>query len=314
MEVLAKILNIAIFASTLRIATPILLASLGGVMSERSGVINIGLEGMMLMGAFGAAAGSYFFGAWMGLLIGITVGGLMGLIHAFMSVTIKANQIISATAINILAVGLPNILVPMLWPGYHAMTPVVPVIKDIRLPLIADIPVIGPIIGNQNPIVYIALLLVPVIYFLLFRTVLGLRIRSVGEHPRAADTLGINVAKMRYIAVVISGLLAGLGGAFLSIGYQSQFSTAMTQGRGFIGLAAMIFGRWKPVGALYACLIFGFADAFQAAAQSAGVPIPADILLALPYVLTLVALVGLVGKKAVSPAANGKAYTKETKE
>ncbi len=132
MEVLAKILNIAIFASTLRIATPILLASLGGVMSERSGVINIGLEGMMLMGAFGAAAGSYFFGAWTGLLIGIAVGGLMGLIHAFMSVTIKANQIISATAINILAVGLPNILVPMLWPGYHAMTPVVPVIKDFQ--------------------------------------------------------------------------------------------------------------------------------------------------------------------------------------
>ena len=310
MEMLEKIFNIAIFASTLRIATPILLASLGGVMSERSGVINIGLEGMMLMGAFGAAVGSYFYGPWTGILIGIAIGGLMGLLHAFMSVTVKANQIISATAINIFAVGFPNIMVPIIWPGYHAITPVVPVIKDIRLPLIADLPVIGTIIGNQNPIVYIALILVPIINYFLFRTPLGLRIRSVGEHPKAADTLGINVAKMRYIAVISSGFLAGLGGAFLSIAYQSQFSRAMTQGRGFIGLAAMIFGRWKPVGAFVACLLFGFADALQASAQSAGVPIPPELLLAAPYVLTLVALVGLIGKRAVGPAANGKPYEK----
>ncbi len=310
MEMLEKIFNIAIFASTLRIATPILLASLGGVMSERSGVINIGLEGMMLMGAFGAAVGSYFYGPWTGILIGIAIGGLMGLLHAFMSVTVKANQIISATAINIFAVGFPNIMVPIIWPGYHAITPVVPVIKDIRLPLIADLPVIGTIIGNQNPIVYIALILVPIINYFLFRTPLGLRIRSVGEHPKAADTLGINVVKMRYIAVISSGFLAGLGGAFLSIAYQSQFSRAMTQGRGFIGLAAMIFGRWKPVGAFIACLLFGFADALQASAQSAGVPIPPELLLAAPYVLTLVALVGLIGKRAVGPAANGKPYEK----
>lgn len=310
MEMLEKVFNIAIFASTLRIATPILLASLGGVMSERSGVINIGLEGMMLMGAFGAAVGSYFYGPWTGILIGIAIGGLMGLIHAFMSVTVKANQIISATAINIFAVGFPNIMVPIIWPGYHAITPVVPVIKDIRLPLIANLPVIGTIIGNQNPIVYIALILVPIINYFLFRTPLGLRIRSVGEHPKAADTLGINVAKMRYIAVISSGFLAGLGGAFLSIAYQSQFSRAMTQGRGFIGLAAMIFGRWKPVGAFIACLLFGFADALQASAQSAGVPIPPELLLATPYVLTLIALVGLIGKRAVGPAANGKPYEK----
>ncbi len=310
MEILAKILRVAILASTLRIATPVLLASLGGVMSERSGVINIGLEGMMLMGAFAAAAGSFFLGPWTGLLLGVLIGGLMGLLHAFMSVTVKANQIISATAINILAVGLPNIIVPMLWPGHFAMTPVVPVIKDIRLPFIASTPVIGDIIGHQNPVVYVAFLLVPIIHYLLFRTRLGLRIRAVGEHPRAADTLGINVYKMRYIAVICSGLLAGLGGAFLSIAYQSQFSKAMTAGRGFIGLAAMIFGRWRPAGALIACLIFGFADAFQAAAQSAGVPIPPDLLLALPYVLTLIALVGLVGKKAISPAASGKPYIK----
>ncbi len=308
MELLSKLFNLIIVASTLRIATPILLASLGGVMSERSGVINIGLEGMMLMGAFAAAAGSYFLGPWPGLLFGVLVGGLMGLVHAFMSVTVRANQIISATAINILAVGLPNILVPIIWPGHFAMTPVVPVINDINIPIIENIPVIGPVIGHQNPIVYIAFILVPVIHFVLFKTRLGLRIRSVGEHPRAADTLGVNVYRMRYIAVTTSGLLAGLGGAFLSIAYQSQFSMAMTAGRGFIGLAAMIFGRWKPFGALIACLIFGFADAFQAAAQAAGVPVPPDLFLALPYVLTLVALVGLAGKTAVSPAANGKPY------
>ena len=279
-------------------------------MSERSGVINIGLEGMMLMGAFAAAVFSYFLGPWPGVLLGVFVGGLMGLLHAFMSVTVKANQIISATAINILAVGLPNILVPVIWPGHFAITPVVPVVKDLRIPVIAGIPGIGKIIGEQNPVVYIAIILVPVIHFLLFKTRLGLRIRSVGEHPRAADTMGVNVSRMRYIAVILSGALAGLGGAFLSICYQSQFSSAMTAGRGFIGLAAMIFGRWKPIGAFIACLIFGFADAFQAAAQSAGVPIPPDLLLALPYVLTLVALIGLAGKKAVSPAASGKPYLK----
>ena len=310
MDLMFKLFSLTVFASTLRIATPVILASLGGCMSERSGVINIGLEGMMLMGAFSAVAGSYFFGAWMGVLIGVLAGGLMGLLHAFMSVTIKANQIISATAINIMAVGLPNILIPVIWPGHFGISPTVPVVADIHLPIISSIPVIGKIFGHQNPIVYLTLLLVPAISFLLFKTRLGLRIRSVGEHPQAADTLGINVYKMRYIAVTMSGLLAGLGGAFLSICYQSQFSSAMTAGRGFIGLAAMIFGRWSPKGALLACLLFGFADAFQASAQAAGVPIPPELMLSFPYVLTLIALVGLFGKTAVSPAANGKPYFK----
>ncbi len=310
MSLFVKLFNLAVFASTLRIATPLILASLGGCMSERSGVINIGLEGMMLMGAFTAVVGSYFIGPWAGLLLGVCAGGLMGLLHAFMSITIGANQIISATAINIMAVGLPNILIPVIWPGHFGISPTVDVIGDIHVPLISSIPVVGRIIGHQNPVVYIALILVPVIHFLLFRTRLGLRIRSVGEHPRAADTLGINVYRMRYIAVTMSGLLAGLGGSFLSICYQSQFSSAMTAGRGFIGLAAMIFGRWSPGGALLACLLFGFADAFQAGAQAAGVPIPPELMLAFPYVLTLIALIGLFGKTAVSPAANGKPYLK----
>jgi len=310
MDLFIKLFSVSIFASTLRIATPLILAALGGCMSERSGVINIGLEGMMLMGAFTAVVGSFLFGPWIGLLMGVCAGGLMGLLHAFMSVTLGANQIISGTAINIIAVGIPNILVPVIWPGHFGISPTVPVIPDLRIPFLADIPVIGRIFGKQNPVVYMALILVPVIHFLLFRTRLGLRIRSVGEHPRAADTLGVNVYGMRYIAVVISGLLAGLGGSFLSICYQSQFSASMTAGRGFIGLAAMIFGRWSPIGAMLACLLFGFADAFQAGAQAAGVPIPPDLMLAFPYVLTLIALVGLLGRTALSPAANGKHYQK----
>lgn len=310
MDLMFKLFSLTVFASTLRIATPVILASLGGCVSERSGVINIGLEGMMLMGAFSAVVGSYFLGAWMGVLMGVLTGGLVGLIHAFMSITIKANQIISATAINIMGVGLPNILIPVIWKNHYGISPTVPVVADVHLPIVSSIPVIGEIIGHQNPIVYLTLLLVPAISFLLFKTRLGLRIRAVGEHPRAADTLGINVYLMRYIAVTLSGVLAGLGGAFLSICYQSQFSMAMTAGRGFIGLAAMIFGRWTPKGALLACLLFGFADAFQAAAQAAGVPIPPELLLSFPYVLTLIALVGLFGKIAVSPAANGKPYFK----
>ncbi|MEW6549473.1 MAG: ABC transporter permease [Spirochaetota bacterium] len=310
MELFIKLFSVSIFASTLRIATPMILAALGGCMSERSGVINIGLEGMMLMGAFSAVVGSHFFGPWAGLACGVLAGGAMGLLHGFMSVSLGANQIISGTAINILAVGIPNILVPVIWPGHYGISPTVPVIPEMRIPVLADIPVLGTILGRQNPVVYIALVLVPVVHFLLFKTKLGLRIRSVGEHPRAADTLGVNVYLMRYTAVSISGLLAGLGGAFLSICYQSQFSASMTAGRGFIGLAAMIFGRWSPLGAALACILFGFADAFQAGAQAAGVPIPPDLMLAFPYVLTLVALVGLLGKTAQSPAANGKHYQK----
>lgn len=310
MDLLVKLLSLSIFASTLRIATPLILAAMGGCLSERSGVINIGLEGMMLMGAFAAVVGSHLFGPWIGLLFGVVAGGAMGLLHAFMSVSIGANQIISATAINIMAVGIPNILVPVIWPGHFGISPTVPVIPEIRIPILADIPVIGKILGQHNPVVYIALILVPVVHYVLFKTRLGLRIRAVGEHPRAADTLGVDVYRMRYIAVTASGLLAGLGGAFLSICYQSQFSASMTAGRGFIGLAAMIFGRWSPIGATLACLLFGFADAFQAGAQAAGVPIPPDLMLAFPYVLTLIALVGLLGKTAVSPAANGKHYKK----
>ena len=310
MQAWLKVLNLAILASTIQIATPIIYAALGSVMSERGGVINIGIEGIMLLSCFAAVVGSYFWGPWAGVLLAMAVGGLLGLLHAYLSVTVKANQIISATAINIVAVGLPNLLVPAIWPGHHAVSPVVPRLADVRLPIIADLPVIGPVLGRQNPLAYLALLLVPVLDFLLFKTRFGLRLRAVGEHPRAADTVGISVTRMRYIGVIVGGVLAGIGGAFLSIGYQSQYSAAMTGGRGFMGMAAMIFGNWRPFGALLACLLFGFADAFQAAAQSASIlPVSPRLLLSLPYILTLIALAGLVGK-TVGPAADGKPYEK----
>ncbi len=305
----STLINLAIFGSTLRIAAPLVYAALAGVVSERGGVVNIGIEGTMLMGCFVAVVGSYYWGPWAGVLCATTVGGLLGLLHAYLSVTVKANQIVSATAVNIVAIGLPNLIIPAIWPEYRAGTPPVPQLPMIRLPIIADLPVIGPIIGRQSPLVYLALLLVPALHFVLFRTRFGLRLRAVGEHPRAADTVGIDVSRMRYIGVIISGLLAGIGGALLSLGV-GHYAVAMTQGRGFMGIAAMIFGKWKPGGALLACLIFAFADAFQASAQAARVlPVSPRLLLSLPYILTLVALAGLVGK-SVGPAASGKPYEK----
>ena len=310
MSAWSALLRLALLGSALRIAAPILYAALASVMSERGGVVNIGVEGTMLLGCFVAVVGSHYWGPWGGVLAAMVLGGLLGLLHAYLSVTVKANQIVSATAINIMAVGLPNLIVPVVWKGHRAVTPLVPHLDDIRLPIIADLPVLGPILGKQNPLVYLALILVPVLQFVLFRTRFGLRLRAVGEHPRAADTVGIDVARMRYIGVIIGGVLAGMGGALLSIGFVSQYSAAMTQGRGFMGLAAMIFGNWKPAGALLACLIFGLADAFQAGAQAAGVlPVSPRLFLSLPYVLTLIALAGLVGK-TVAPAADGKPYEK----
>lgn len=305
----SALLNLAILGSTLRIAAPLIYAALASVVSERGGVVNIGVEGTMLMGCFVAIVGSHYWGPWAGVLAAMIAGGILGLLHAYLSVTVKANQIVSATAVNIIAIGLPNLIIPTIWPEYRAATPPVPQMMDLRLPIIADLPVLGPVLGQQMPLVYLALLLVPLIHFVLFKTRFGLRLRAVGEHPRAADTVGVNVSLMRYIGVTASGILAGIGGALLSLSV-GHYAVAMTQGRGFMGLAATIFGNWKPGGALVACLIFGFADAFQASTQAAGVlPVSPRLLLSLPYILTLVALAGLVGKSEM-PAADGKPYEK----
>lgn len=307
---LFAILNAGTFAATLRMATPLILGGVGSTLSERSGILNLGIEGTMLMGAFGAAMTSLLTGnAWLGLLGGMATGGLMGLLHVFMCVRFKASQTVIGTGINIMAMGVPPLILQAYW-GNPGSTPLVPSIPSVRIPLLADIPVIGDIIGTHSPLTYFALVLVFAATFFLFKTKTGLRVRAVGEHPRAADTMGVNVFALQYFGVILCGVLAGIGGAYLSLCQVSMFVKGMTAGRGFMAMAAMIFGKWKPLGVLGAALLFGFADALQMSIQSAGWPVPTDLLLSVPYILTIIALAGFVGK-AVGPKQVGKPYNKQ---
>ena len=299
----------ALVAATLRYMTPLLFAALGGLVSERSGVFNIGLEGMMLMGAFWGIYGSDLLGSWVwGILVAMIAGGLLALIHAFFSIHLRANQIISGTGMNFLALGITGYFLQ-----YHygpSGTPLnISQIPNVKLPLIQHVGFVGTAFGDANLMTWIGIALVPALTFFLFRTRGGLRLRSVGEKPRAADTLGLPVIRIRYLAVVASGMLAALGGAYLSVGFVGSFSNDMTNGRGFIGLAAMIFGKWKPWGALWACLLFGFGNAMSDRVSSVN-PTLGTLFEALPYVLTIIALAGLVGRSRPM-AAGGIPYVRE---
>lgn len=306
-EFLALLFNTAVFAAALRMATPLIFAALGGIFSERSGVVNIALEGMMLIGAFTAMFVSHQTGMpWLGVLGAMLAGLLIGLLHAVFCIHYRANQVVIGTAINIFAGGLTVFLLRYYF-GAAGTSPSVATISDITLPLISQIPWIGRVIGRQNPLVYLALIAVVIANIVIYKTSWGLRLRAVGEHPRAADTVGVNVFRMRYVAVALSGALAGLGGTYLSIAHLSRFSEGMTAGRGFIALAAVIFGKWTPYGALGACLFFGYADALQMRLQAVGVP--TQFMNMLPYVLTMVALAGFIGK-SVGPKASGEPYIK----
>ena len=301
------IINVGLFAATLRMATPITLAALGGIFSERVGVVNIALEGMMLTSAFSGVAVSYYTGnPWLGVLAAVAVGGFLGLIHAFLTVTFKGNQIVSGTGINIFALGFTAYMSQIIW-GSRGASSSVASLKAISIPILKDIPIIGEILGTQTPLVYVMIIVTIVAQFVLFKTPIGLRIRAVGEHPAAADTAGISVVRVKYLGVVVSGMLAGLGGAFLSLGHLSLFTWGMTGGRGFIAMAAMIFGRWMPLGAFGASIMFGFADALQMRLQSLGI-LPPQIILMLPYILTVVALAGVVRK--ATPPSDYKPYDK----
>jgi simple sugar transport system permease protein len=303
----------ALFAAMLRYATPLVFASLGGLFSERSGVVNIGLEGMMLTGAFFAVWGADVTGTWtLGLAIGIFTGGLMGLLHAFFSITLRADQIVGGTAINFLALGLTTYLFFKLY-GSEGTPTDLSTIPDIRLGFLSDIPVLGgflhDIFGQLDLMIWMGIALVAVTWVVVFKTPIGLRIRSVGEHPRAADTVGINVYAVRYGAVTVSGMLAAAGGAYLSLGFVNSFDDNMTAGRGFIALAALIFGNWRPFGAASACLLFGFSSALSDFLQEYSTSI-STLFEALPYVLTLVAVAGVVGR-SIPPAAVGRPYVKQ---
>ncbi len=298
---------VGMLASSLRMCTPIALGALAGILCEKSGVINIGIEGMMLAAAaFGFGANLFFKNIWVGVLAAILLGGLMAVLHALMCIRFKTDQIISGTAINILAVGASGFLRRAYLVKAYFVGQTLPIVK---IPLLSQIPVLGTLLFRSQPIVYAMLIMVPAVYFVLFHTPWGLRTRAVGEHPRAADTVGVNVFKVQYINVIMAGCIAGLAGAWFSLETVGSFEDVMTGGKGFIALAAMIFGNWNPLGAFLGALLFGFADALQIKLQILNVPLPYQFLGMAPYLVTMVVLAGLIGR-TTPPAAEGKAYEK----
>lgn len=295
---MGEILNISLISSTIRLSTPLILAALGGLYAERAGVINIALEGLMLAGAFTAAAVTYATGSpWIGLLAGIAAGLAIASIHAVASIRYRADQVVTGTAINILMIGLPGFLSGALFLS-SGSTPQIP--KEHLIP--------------WTPIV-MAFAAVPITWYVLFRTPFGLRLRAVGENPEAADAAGIRVARVRYTGVLLSGMFAAIGGAYLSIGQSSLFTRNMTSGRGFIALAALIFGKWRPVQTMVACLFFGLSEAITIRMQGvvklpSGEDIPVQFIQMVPYVLTIVVLAGFIGHSR-PPRALGRPYEKE---
>lgn len=315
---------LSLLDSTVRLATPLLLAALAGFYSERAGVVDIGLEGKMLVAAFAAAATAALHGsAWLGLGAGILASVILALLHGFACITHKGNQVVSGVALNIVALGLTAVL-GNAWFEMGGRTPNLPAdarFGEVSLPLaeaLRGVPLIGPLyyelISGHNILVYLALAIVPLTWWIAYRTRFGLRLRAVGENPAAVDTAGISVTKLRYQAVLIAGLLCGIAGAYLSTAQGAGFQTNMTAGKGFLALAALILGKWKPVPTLFACLLFAFADALQTRLQGVALPgigeVPVQLIEALPYLLTVLLLAGFVGK-AIPPKASGRPYVKD---
>jgi general nucleoside transport system permease protein len=305
-DTLEAVITGGLLASTLRFATPLAYAAMGGIFSERSGVVNIGLEGMMLMGAFFAVWGSIWSGSWVvGVLTAMISGGLLALIHGVFSIHLRADQIVSGFAVNLLALGLTGYLYSSIYPEGT------PTEKVDRVPNLEEaFGFLSWVPGSDlSLLVWMMFLVVILSFVVLFKTPIGLRIRSVGEHPRAADTVGISVYGVRYAAVVTSGVLAALGGAFLSIGFTGRFAENMTSGRGYIALAAVIFGKWRPGWAFVATLLFGFGFALAIPLQREA-DISSNLISTLPYVLTLIAVAGIIGR-SIPPAAVGRPYVKQ---
>jgi simple sugar transport system permease protein len=296
--------------SSLLRGIPIILAGLSGVLCERSGVINIGIEGMMLSGAFlSALIGSIAGSTWAGLIAALIGGGLMAALLAVMAIRYKVDQIVAGTAINILATGLTSYFSSRYLQRETTLNSP-PTFSPISIPLLSEVPVLGPTLFDHTFVIYLTFFLIVGIQLMLFYTRWGLRTRAVGEHPRAADTLGVNVFKIRYVNVIAGGMVGGLGGAYLVLSSVGRFDELMTAGKGFIGLAAMIFGKWNPIGVFGSSLIFGFADSLQTRLAILGVPIPSQFLLMAPYLVTMIVLAGVVGQSR-APAADGEPYEKE---
>jgi general nucleoside transport system permease protein len=303
----------ALLAAMLRFATPLVFAAIGGMFSERSGVVNIGLEGMMLAGAFFAILGADKLESWpLGILCAMAAGGILALIHAFVSIHLRADQIVSGTAVNFLALGVTGYFFVDVYAGQGSPTdiPRVPTV-DIAFDTIPGGfgEFVDDILGDMSLLIWLSFVVLILSYIVMFRTPFGLRVRAVGEHPRAAETVGISVYAMRYVGVTVSGILAALGGAYLSLGFVGSFSENMTAGRGFIALAALIVGRWRPLGTFVAALLFGFSTAL-APRLAVYSPSGAVLFEALPYVLTLIAVAGVIGR-SIPPAAVGRPYTKQ---
>ena len=297
-------------SSSLVRATPIALAALCGVISERSAVINIGIEGIMLMSAQAAViSATLTHNLYVGLIVAIVVGGLVAAFHAYLVIRFKVDQIVSGVAINIVGTGTTSFISSRFMQSAGDTLNNSGTFPIISIPILSKIPVLGPVLFENNLIVYLTIILIVAVHILLFYTPWGLRTRAVGEHPKAADTLGVNVYFMRYVNVILGGMIAGVGGAYFTIGSVGRFDEIMTAGKGFIGLAAMIFGKWNPIGAYTSSLIFGFADSLQVKLQILRVPIPSEFLLMAPYIVTMIILTGVVGR-AIPPAADGQPYEK----
>jgi general nucleoside transport system permease protein len=299
----------ALIAAMLRFATPLLWGALGGLVSERSGVVNIGIEGMMLMGAYFGIFGADVGGSWVvGLIVAMAAGGVLALVHAVFSITLRADQIVGGVAINLLALGITGYLFVDRY-GDQGTPDNVSRVPDVTLPVVKDIGFVGDAIGKTNLMTWLALVMVVALTVFLFRTPRGLRLRAIGEHPRAAETVGLSVVRTRYLAVIASGVLAALGGAYLSIGFLGSFNQNLTAGRGYIALAVVICGRWRPAGALAFALLFGFSSAIAQRLPTFSES-GATLFQALPYVLTIIAVAGVIGRSR-PPAAVGQPYTRE---
>jgi ABC-type uncharacterized transport system permease subunit len=301
---------VGLASATLLASTPLVLAALGGVMSERSGVVNIALEGIMLTGAFmGFVVAVATHSLWLGVIAAVVAGIVIAALHAVLSIEFLVDQIVSGTVINILAVGITGVYYRTFLQNGTAAGP--GTLPTWNIPLLSRIPVLGPVFFQHQLVTYAMLVLIVVVHFVLFHTVWGLRTRACGEHPLAAETAGVSVRLVRYVNVMSSGALAGLGGAYFSLQQIGFFLPGMTAGKGFIALAAMIFGKWTPIGAFLASLLFAAADALGSRMQLYGVPIPGSLTATLPYVLTIIVVAGAMGR-AIAPAADGRPFKRRS--